>query len=265
MGDYRGRDTVAAGLAAATVVAVSTAFVVWPGGPRLAAIASPTPVAIAVDADSAEQVVLGEIYKQIFESMGYAAAVTALPSDASPGGTDAVEAVRSGEVDLVVACTGTLLAERDPQAATTLTSAARGDSDGSPGGGSGKGSTSASSEDTYDASVATLPGELRTVDPSPAQGCGDDGAMDVAGALTAASLPHNIIPVFRAATFDRRTVQRVNFITRVMATEDIDEMAEDIRDGDSVHNAVADWLAEYAGITAGIDTVPDGTDPLPAG
>lgn len=182
----------------------------------------PQPVAIGVDASSTEQVVLGEIYSQIFDQMGYASTVVDLPADEA----DPVEQLRTAGVDLVIACTGELLRSQDRAAAEAL--AASGEEG------------EALSVATYDAVVATFPGEVRTVDPSPAMGCASGTSAD--------ELPQNIIPVFQDATFDRQTTFRLNFITRVMASEDIAEAAAKVEDGEPAGEAVADWLREYASI-----------------
>ena len=202
--------------AAAGAVAIAAAPVVLSG----CAAEIATPVAIGVDSASSEQVVLGEIYSQIFDQMGYASTVVDLPAVEA----DPVEQLRTAGVDLVIACTGELLRSQDRAAAAAL--AASGEEG------------EALSVATYDAAVATFPGAVRTVDPSPAMGCadGDD------------TLPQNIIPVFQDATFDRKTTFRLNFITRVMATEDIAEAAAKVEEGEPVGEAVADWLLEYASI-----------------
>ncbi|QYH19923.1 hypothetical protein JKI95_02210 [Corynebacterium aquatimens] len=75
------------------------------------------PVAIGVESDSPEQVVLGEIYSRIFDQMGYAVGITSLAEGAA---RDGVETLRTEPVDLVVSCTGALLEAEDPAAAAAL-------------------------------------------------------------------------------------------------------------------------------------------------
>ena len=180
------------------------------------------PVAIGVDQSSPEQVVLGEIYSRILDQLGFAVGVTNIPNQ---GELDAAEALRRNPVDLVVSCTGAIVETQYPDAARELVA------------------SGASGEDlalaTYDSAVATLPAEVRTVDPSPAEGC---------AGMTTGELPMNIIPVFRDGKFDRVAVNRINFITRVMATEDIEKAAEKVAAGSTVADATAEWLLEYAGL-----------------
>jgi len=233
----------AAALAAASVflVGCSTA------DNALAAFSDTRPVSIGIDPDSAEQVVLGEIYSEIFNSMGYAVGVTSLEDFAE---RDAVQLLRTQEVDLVITCTGTLLGTQDHTAARALAVS----------GETGEELSVA----TYDAMLGTFPADIRTVDPSPAQGCGagypaaKQGTAPAgtapAGTAPAAKpqLPQNIVPIFTDSKFDRKTVQRINFITRVMSTEDIAEAAERVEGGEPVRSAVAEWLMEYANITIGL-------------
>lgn len=193
-------------------------------------------VAVAVNQSSAEQVVLGQIYTAIFESMGYAVSqVEVNEADAS----NAVELLQREPIDLAVACTGVLLEEQDRAAAAALTT-------------SGEQGEELSVA-TYDALLGTFPAAIRTVDPSPAQGCKDQSTSAQHG--DAEALPQNLIPIFVDGKFDRSTVTRLNFITRVMATDDIAEAAERVEQGEAVEVAVAEWLIEYAGMT--IDTSGD--------
>lgn len=193
-------------------------------------------VAVAVNQSSAEQVVLGQIYTAIFESMGYAVSqVEVNEADAS----NAIELLQREPIDLAVACTGALLEEQDSTAAAALTTSGEQDEE--------------LSVATYDALLGTFPAAIRTVDPSPAQGCKDPSTSAQPG--DAAGLPQNLIPIFVDGKFDRSTVNRLNFITRVMATDDIAEAAERVEQGEAVETAVAEWLIEYAGMT--IDTAGD--------
>lgn len=191
-----------------------------------------TPLAIGIDATSPEQIVLGEIYNEIFTVLGFAVSVT----DASDRpAQDPVEQLRTEELDLTIACTGSLLEERDPQGAQALArEASEADSEAAD-----------LSVATYDAVVGTFPADVRSVDPSPAQGCGGGEG----------ELPRNIIPLVVKGKLDRWATYRLNFITRVMATEDIAEMAQRVRDGEPAEEATRDWLLEYAGITYDGDVI----------
>ncbi|MEX3505383.1 hypothetical protein [Corynebacterium sp. LK2510] len=196
-------------------------------------------VEIGVDADSAEQRVLGEIYQQVLIAIGRDSHVTAIDLGEDDS---ALDALRTAGVEFAITCTGSLLAQLDPAAARQLERAFA-DVE------SIAASTEAS-EDTYDATVGALPGTVMTVDPSPAQGCAAFAADD-------AVLPENIIPVFTKTTFSRSEVQRINFITRVLSTEDVAEMAQEAESGEPLDVVVADWLLEYASIDPNVSVDGD--------
>ncbi|MET3943467.1 hypothetical protein [Corynebacterium mucifaciens] len=190
------------------------------------------PVAIGIDADDPEQVVLGEIYRHILQQLGRPASV--IPADFATD--DTLSALKEEPVDFVVACTGRLVVETNTAAAQQLAEEAEAGAEGMP-------------ETVYDAAVAALPASVRTVDPSPAEGC--SGAGD---------LPQNVIPLFTAGMFDRGEINRLNFITRVMATDRIEEMVDEVEDGSSVEDALAEWMMEYAHIDVYADEVADPDD-----
>ena len=219
----------------------------------LAQEASSRTAAIGVDPDSTEQRVLGEIYRQLLMSLGYDAGLADVDERAEP---DPVDQLRTDDLDIVVACTGPLLERRDAGAASQV-------------GTSGKEGQELI-DATYDALVGTLPGEISTVDPSPAQGCGQEGSeghedpknqqrQDAghgagrAGERNAgggAELPTNIIPLFVDGKFDRWPVYRINFITRIMSTGDLEELTERVDDGESTSAVASEWLREQAGINS---------------
>ena len=228
------RWAVAAGLAAASVVVAATAtYVSGVAGPVLNSRASENrePVSIGVDADSPEQLVLGEIYNRVFIAMGRDSGVTAVDPahDSNPA-----DALLHRHIDFTIGCTGPLLEELDPAKAGELREKFSADGDNPV--------VTDASVETYAAAVGTLPGTVMTVDPSPAQGC-REGQDDAQG-----QLPSNIVPLFEKTLFTRGETQRINFITRVLATKDLDEMAERVDDGEPVEDVVAEWLREYASI-----------------
>lgn len=215
----------------------------------LAQEASSRTAAIGVDPDSTEQRVLGEIYRQLLMSLGYDAGLADVDERAEP---DPVDQLRTDDLDIVVACTGPLLERRDAGAASQV-------------GTSGKEGQELI-DATYDALVGTLPGEISTVDPSPAQGCGQEGSeghedpknqaghgAGRAGERNAgggAELPTNIIPLFVDGKFDRWPVYRINFITRIMSTGDLEGLTERVDDGESTSAVASEWLREQAGINS---------------
>ena len=204
-----------------------------------------TPVAIGINPHSSEQVVLGEIYSQIFDAMGYAAGVSSLSASETQ---DALTLLRNQPVDLVITCTGTLLESQDSNKAEELKAS---DLSGPE-----------LSDATYDAMVATFPFNMSTVNPSPAEGCApveempgeapEDALEGEAPVEEPRGLPQNIVPVFLDGKFDHGTITRINFITRVMATDEIQEIAAEVDNGAPVGQAVSAWIAEYAGIMGAV-------------
>lgn len=190
------------------------------------------PVAIGVDAGDPQQVVLGEIYSRVLQQLGRPTSLTA--ADFSAG--DTLRVLKETPIDFVVTCTGRLVEETDTAAAGRLAKEAKAGAEGI-------------SDTVYDAAVAALPGTVRTVDPSPAQSCGDGG-----------DLPQNVIPLFSKGVFDRGEINRLNFITRVMATDKIAQMAEEVQGGTSMEDALAAWMMEYAHIDVYADELADPAD-----
>lgn len=188
-------------------------------------------IAIAIDGASNEQIVLGEIYSRVLKGQGRPTSVTAVTGlDAAP----TLEVLREQPIDFVVTCSGRLLEQADPKAAKDLEG--------------GDIADGAYTDQVYDAAIAAMPGDMRSVDPSPAQACGES------------TLPQNVIPVFRKGTFDRGEINRLNFITRVLATDRLEEMTEQVDKGASVEDAIADWMIEYAHIDVHQDTPADPED-----
>ncbi|MDK8798895.1 hypothetical protein [Corynebacterium coyleae] len=188
-------------------------------------------IAIAIDGASNEQIVLGEIYSRVLKGQGRPTSVTAVTGlDAAP----TLEVLREQPIDFVVTCSGRLLEQADPKAAKDLEG--------------GDIADGAYTDQVYDAAIAAMPGDMRSVDPSPAQACGES------------TLPQNVIPVFRKGTFDRGEINRLNFITRVLATDRLEEMTEQVDKGATVEDAIAEWMIEYAHIDVHHDTPADPED-----
>lgn len=189
-------------------------------------------VNIGIQTTQPEQLILGEIYYRLLEAQGVNVNRVALEK---VEGRNALEILHEEDVDLVITCTGRLLEKIQPAAAQTIIAKAQ-DPAPFPGG-----------EDltvlTYDMLVGALPAAIRSVDPSPAQGCVSDDNPE--------GLPQNIIPLFKKSKLERSQAQRINAMTRVLSTEDMAEMVEELEETASVSAAVGPWLLEYASINIG--------------
>ncbi|MCT1597320.1 hypothetical protein [Corynebacterium sanguinis] len=199
---------------------------------------------IAVAPDSVEQAILGEIYRVLLESVGRPSTVEVVDKAATD---PAVDLVRSGQADMAIACTGTLLSQIDPQLAEEAAAdIAEDDSAGDL-------NDNSISETTYEYAVGSFPGNVMTVDPSPAQGCAAEGQEPGEGPL-----PTNIIPVFNKTELNRGQVNRLNFVNRVLSTEDLTTMIEEVERGETVRNVVAEWMLQRTKITVDTQSEDEG-------
>ncbi|MCT1425911.1 hypothetical protein M3G07_06180 [Corynebacterium sanguinis] len=199
---------------------------------------------IAVAPDSVEQAILGEIYRVLLESVGHPAAVEVIDEAATD---PAIDLVRSGQVDMAIACTGTLLSQINPQ----LAEEAAADIAHDDAAGDFNGDTI--SETIYEYAVGSFPGDVRTVDPSPAQACAPEGEEPGEGPL-----PTNVIPVFNKSELNRGQLNRLNFVNRVLSTEDLNAMIEEVERGETVRNVVAEWMLQRTKITVDTQSEDEG-------
>lgn len=190
---------------------------------------------IGIAPDSTEQAVLGEIYRVVLESVGQATEVRETPAAAEDS---AVEVVRSGAADMAIGCTGTLLGQIDPQQAEQAREEL-----GDESGESDKNDVSAA-EDIYEYTVAGFPGGVMTIDPSPAEGCAAAGEQPGEG-----DLPNSIIPVFEKLELNRGQVYRLNYVTRLLRTEEVSDMVSDVDNGRDVGEVVTEWMLQRTKIT----------------
>lgn len=203
------------------------------------------PVMIAADPSDPEQMVLAEIYRQILELEGRQ---VGLIGQKMTDPADKFELLQSHEANLAVFCVGDFVEAENHPEYVKLTSMLKGVEDNNN-------VTDANNADlelaTYDAAVATLPGRLVTVDPSPAQGCG----VATAPEGSAPRLPQNIIPVFEAGLFDRGMRQAINKTTRAMNTEDLAKLVEQTKRDGNPRGAVNEWLMAKAGMGVELDRI----------
>lgn len=184
-------------------------------------------VKIGIDTSEPEQVVLGEIYYEIITAMGHPAGVVPFTDVYS---RNAAELLQEEDVDMVVACSGVLLQALDAHGAKELDNDIAHDRlDGAD-----------PSEATFALLAGALPGNIQSVDPSPAQGCASHVELE--------HLPNSVIPLFYKSKFARKEVRRINAMTRVLSTAQLEEMSEEVAQGKEPRVVTADWLREYASI-----------------
>ncbi|MCQ4621865.1 hypothetical protein [Corynebacterium sp. CCUG 70398] len=249
------------------------------------------PVVIAADPSDPEQWVLAEIYRQVIELDGRPVGIVGVELATA---SDKLEMLQSGEANLGVFCSGTLVEGQNPGEEAKLRAQI----------------ATANEEDldvqdaTYDAAAGTLPGDFMTLDPSPAQGCepeDDGGALqnpestrgveprrgdnakpkdDIpegqppegqptdapptdalptnappAEASEQETLPRNIMPVFKVGLFDRGIRQAMHKATRALSTEDLQKLVERTKAEGDPSRAVNDWMMEKTGMGAELQRI----------
>ncbi|QPK83979.1 hypothetical protein G7Y29_04110 [Corynebacterium qintianiae] len=189
---------------------------------------------IGIQPGSTEQKLLGEMYRVLLTSAGSPAEV----KEVDHKGVPAVDVVRSGQANLAIGCTGTLLAQLNPQLAEEAAEEIRDSAAGEDA------NDDSASENVYEFAVGSFPGGVMTVDPSPAQGCAPEGEAPGEG-----ELPTNVIPVFAKSELNRTQVNRINFVNRVLSTEDLAAMVDDVNSGKNVGDVMEKWLLEHTKVS----------------
>lgn len=193
------------------------------------------PVNIGVSQNSLEQKVLAEIYAQALINNGRSASITVF---SSTGPTGQVDELVEQDSDLVIGCTGDLLAQTDPVTAAELVEQA--EDPANP-------NDVTINTEVYDALMASLPAQVTATDQSGAQGCADSAASQ---------LPQNIVPVFTKTVFDGAERGIIGGYTKFITTEILDELVDNAKQSGSVSEAVAQWMTESQ-VSGEVETGPD--------
>lgn len=214
-------STAAVALAGtATLVACSNAEPTWDPVNTLT-----KPVTISVSANSLEEIVLGEIYQQVLQGQGRNANIHV---DTRQIKRDPIERLRSGAADMIIGCTGALLYTQNTDEAEAISEEyAQGAA--SPNAGD-------LSDRTYTELIGSLPGGLGAPNPSSAVGCEQHDLPPI---------PQNIVPIYHRDLLVREEEQRINEVTRLLTTGDLESLTEEAHEEESVSTAVAEWLAKY--------------------
>lgn len=202
------------------------------------------PLVIAA-ADTPEQTVMAYLYAENLHKHGYPAQVRPqkLTADAE------FQWLRDDSIDVVVSCTGRLLAEGSPAQATQLQAEAAQDTE-LPSARlprrAGQGEAGAASVEpnptekgivvtTYEEALSTLPPAFDVTDPSPTEACYTGGAPE--------SLPQNVVAVFRKARIDRYQRKHLNDVSRLIISGDLKELAAEYSAGGDIHEMASQWHA----------------------
>lgn len=180
-------------------------------------------VDIVVDPDETDQVVLGEIYRQMLARAGREA--TVLKDDKYQSHGDKGRSLNP-EGNFYVGCTGDFLNYLNPSEARDISQDyKKAEQDTQPGG-----------EDflarTHIALMSSLPTDLATVEPSGAYGCED----------AEPELPENFVVVYQKRLFEREEEIAFASLTKFITHKDLSDLAEDAEDKGSVEKAVHEWM-----------------------
>lgn len=173
-----------------------------------------------------EQRLLAEIYTGGFDRVGREATM-----DLEVAVADRVDAVRTGVVTVSFGCTGELLQRLNPSEAEAIHEEYAADDNPN------KASDPEWRDRVYDAMSASFPGDVMATDPSNAQACDwlSDADEDY--------LPQHLVPFYKKPALDRH--QRVEVLNRIagsISTGEIDEMNEDVADGEAPDEIAREWL-----------------------
>ncbi|WP_257161503.1 hypothetical protein [Corynebacterium cystitidis] len=186
------------------------------------------PISISVNASSSEQMVLGELYHQTLQDQDRNSNVSV---ETDPKAQDRMARLQRSEVNFIVGCTGELLGTMNTTAAGEIVDEFGLETESSTDLTANDGELS---QRTYDEFVGSLPGNVTTTDPSPAEGC-EGNEFD--------SLPQNIVPVFHKGLFNRVELDAINSVTRSLSTDELDKLVTRARRQGSVSAVVSDWLS----------------------
>lgn len=67
-----------------------------------------------------------------------------------------------------------------------------------------------------------------------------------------------MIPVFNKSELNRGQLNRLNFVNRVLSTEDLNAMIEEVERGETVRNVVAEWMLQRTKITVDTQSEDEG-------
>lgn len=209
---------------AAIVIAASAAAAC---APEPAAVDHPeetAPIRVAVDPANTEQRVMGELYTRSLVRHGRQAYI-----DLNIQNPPSIETLTSGESDLMVGCTGSILNELNPQLAEQLSKQYVADQKaGKVDKNSGTWRDKVNKE-----MVGSLPGSLAAPNPSDTKGCEHyDGP----------ELPQNLVPIYRKPMLDRHSREVVNEVTGNISQNDLKQLKNEVDRTSSVSAAVEPYL-----------------------
>lgn len=177
---------------------------------------------IAIAPNSYEQVILGEVYKQVLQRKGRDATVVTMAASED----SLLYTLGRSSNDIVIGCSGRLLHDTNPSKAAELAAQYADFKDPTPE------QQDERRETTYKAMVSGLSNGLDAADPSNASGCAD--ATD--------GLAENFVPIFRSAAVPRETRLMLNNASGAMTTKEVAELVSEAEAGESPKDLVSEYL-----------------------
>lgn len=184
-------------------------------------------ITVSINGNRYQQQAFGEVITEAFVRSGREAD---LETESNSTQQSRISRLESGQVDLVVGCTGEFLYDLDPVLAEKLSKdyvvdKAKGMD---PNEGTWR-------DEVYEAMVGSLPSTLMATDPSNAQGCeGYDGP----------ELPQNVVPIFRETALSREDRTTLNKVSGGISTEDLHTLFAGDQDREATRQRVDLLLAK---------------------
>ncbi|MDY6049562.1 MAG: hypothetical protein SPI77_03210 [Corynebacterium sp.] len=187
------------------------------------------PIIVMVDRDQTSQVALGNLYSQALSRKGYS---SALRTKVPPTFDTRIAWITTGEADVIIGCTGELLAQLNPVTARELSAAYVADRDA--------GRIEKNSWDWQERVFAemakALPDLVTATEPSNAQACEQSGQLP---------LPQNVVPIVRKTRADKAVRTTLNNVTGTIITTDVKNLTSVLVRTGVITGAATDFLLEH--------------------
>lgn len=178
---------------------------------------------IAISPNSYEQVILGEIYKQVMQKSDRDTTMIMVDPKQGP----MVDTLIHTNADVIIGCAGSILEELNPTRAEELRAHYADKDRTAP-------TVQAElREDTYKSMVGSLSNGLDAADPSNGSGCAEDST----------DLAQNFVPVFLSDHATRETRLSLNIASGALRTDEIKKLVQRAQGGESARKLAADYIS----------------------
>ncbi|MBP3088972.1 hypothetical protein EML15_07415 [Corynebacterium sp. sy017] len=178
-------------------------------------------VRVLVNGDSFEQIILGELYRQILDRNGREAHIRVVTEEVDP-----YAELLAHNSDVYIGCAGSLLSHYDAMKARELEEKYGQKQQLSPT------EQAEQREDTYYGVVGSLDEGLAASDPSNAKCASREGI----------ALPENLVPIYRTPVLARAGRLALNEVSGSISSEELAELVEKARKGEPAEVVAAEFL-----------------------